>query len=247
MFFLIRIIAFLKKVCHPYPKYACGSCGAAVRHNQNSIQCDGCNYWYHINCQGMNTSIHQIMAEHSSYSWNCLKCGLPNFSTAIYEDFLTSDCSMNNFSVLDSSVPPRTSTPIKKKTFQKNSNKLKILNINFQSVVNKVPEFQCVIDTEKPDVVIGMESWLSPEISSSEIFPLGYTAYRRDRDSKKLVGECLFWCVTILYAQSRHSSTLTVKWYGLNWRLLGCTHYISVHTINQRKMIREVYWNCAGP
>ena len=76
----------------------------------------------------------------------------------------------------------------KKKTFQKNSNKLKILNINFQSIVNKVPEFQCVIDTEKPDVVIGTESWLSPEISSSEIFPLGYTAYRRDRDSKKRSG-----------------------------------------------------------
>ena len=136
----------------------------------------------------MNTSIHQIMAEHSSYSWNCLKCGLPNFSRAIYEDFSTSDCSTNNFSVLDSSLPPRTSTPIKKKTFQKNSNKLKILNINFQSIVNKVPEFQCVIDTEKPDVVIGTESWLSPEISSSEIFPLGYTAYRRDRDSKKRSG-----------------------------------------------------------
>ena len=37
----------------------------------------------------------------------------------------------------------------------KPSSKLKILNINFQSVVNKVPEFHCLTDTEKPDVVIG--------------------------------------------------------------------------------------------
>ena len=29
-------------------KYPCGSCGAAVRYNQNSIQRDGCNFWYHI-------------------------------------------------------------------------------------------------------------------------------------------------------------------------------------------------------
>ena len=30
-------------------------------------------------------------------------------------------------------------------------------------------------------VVVGTESWLSPEISSSEIFPLGYTPCRNDR------------------------------------------------------------------
>ena len=121
----------------------------------------------------MNTSIHQVMAEHASYSWHCLKCGLPNFSTAIYDDFsLSSDCcSVNNFSVLDNSLPPRTSTPIKKKTF-KNPNRLKIIDINFQSVVNKVPELQCLIDTEKPDVVIGTESWLTPEISSGKYFLL---------------------------------------------------------------------------
>ena len=82
-----------------------------------TIQCDGCNLWYHIICQGMNTSIHRVMAEHASYSWHCLKCGLPNFSTAIYDDFsLSSDCcSVNNFSVLDNSLPPRTSTQIKRK------------------------------------------------------------------------------------------------------------------------------------
>ena len=64
----------------------CGSCGAAVEINQNSVQFDGCNFWYHIEYQGMNTGIHQIVAEHSSYSWSCLKFGLPNFSTSVFED-----------------------------------------------------------------------------------------------------------------------------------------------------------------
>ena len=170
------------------PKYPCGSCGAAVRNNQKSIQCDGCNSWYHIHCQGMNTSIHQIMAEHASYSWHCLNCGLPNFCTDYYEDFSLSDCSLNNYSVLDNSLPQMTSTPIKKKPVKTNSNKLKIININFQSVVNKVPELHLLIDTEKPDVVIGTESWLAPEISSGEIFPPDYTAYRTDRKSKTRSG-----------------------------------------------------------
>ena len=44
--------------------------------------------------------------------------------------------------------------------------KLKVLNINFQSVVNKVQEFHCLLDTENPDIVVGTESWLSPDIAS---------------------------------------------------------------------------------
>ena len=97
------------------PKYPCGSCGAAVKHNQNSIQCDGCGFWHHIECQGMNASIYQIMAEHTSYSWTCLKCGLPNFGTTLFDDFSASYCSSNSFSVLEaSSLSPKTSTPSKK-------------------------------------------------------------------------------------------------------------------------------------
>jgi hypothetical protein len=37
------------------------------------------------------------------------------------------------------------------------------------------------LDYTKPDVVCGTESWLGPEIKSSEAFPEDYTAYRRDR------------------------------------------------------------------
>ena len=62
--------------------------------------------------------------------------------------------------------------------------KLKNLNVNFQSVVNKVADLHCLIDTERPDVIIGTESWLSPDIRDSEIFPLGYTPYRADRDTE---------------------------------------------------------------
>ena len=98
------------------PKHPCDSCGAAIRYNQNRIKCDGCNSWYRIYCQGMNTSIHQKMVEHSSYSWNCLKCDLPNFSTNLFDDFSISHCSSNSFSILEaSSLSPKISTPVKMK------------------------------------------------------------------------------------------------------------------------------------
>ena len=164
------------------PKFPCGSCSKAVRHNQNSIQCDGCNIWYHIGCQGLNLTIHDILAEHS-YSWTCLQCGLPNFSSAIFEESLTVLSNSSKYSALDQSLSPMTSTPIKKKAKPKPLNQIKVMNINFQSIVNKVSEFHCFIDTEKPDVVIGTESWLTPDISNNEIFPPGYTPYRADRSA----------------------------------------------------------------
>ena len=61
--------------------------------------------------------------------------------------------------------------------------KLKILNLNFQSVVNKVQELHCLLDIENPDVVVGTESWLHPDIANSKIFPRGYSVFRADRKS----------------------------------------------------------------
>lgn len=48
---------------------------------------------------------------------------------------------------------------------------LRILNINCQSVKSKVPQLHNLIESIKPDVVIGTESWLKPNVHSSECFP----------------------------------------------------------------------------
>ena len=149
---------------------------------------DGCMTWHHINCQGMNIRIHKVHVDHDSYSWSCLKCGLPNFSTTFFETSESSFELSNSFSALDTSQSPLTSTPAKKlsRNFAKKQTpkKLKVLNMNFQSVVNKVQVFHCLLDTENPDIVVGTESWLSPDIASSEIFPEGYHSFRADRKSK---------------------------------------------------------------
>ena len=130
----------------------------------------------------------KVNVDHDSYSWSCLKCGLPNFSTTFFETSESSFELSNSFSALDTSQSPLTSTPAKKlsRAFAKKQTprKLKVLNINFQSVVNKVQEFHCLLDTENPDIVVGTESWLSPDIASSEIFPEGYHSFRADRKSK---------------------------------------------------------------
>ena len=47
------------------------------------------------------------------------------------------------------------------------------------SVCAKKEEFWCHIDATTPDVIIGSETWLKPDISDGEIFPLDYHVYRK--------------------------------------------------------------------
>jgi len=76
------------------------------------------------------------------------------------------------------------STPTRAKKSPKLSVPLRILNVNFQSVKMKKDRLLNILESTKPDVLIGTETWLTPDITSSEIFPSGYTIYRKDRTSK---------------------------------------------------------------
>lgn len=146
----------------------------------------------------MSDTMYGIM-DNSNLSWYCLKCGLPNFSSAYFNQTdYSSFSSSNMFSILsDHSSPGRpnaTSSP--KHTLPRNSpikaneshkfkninHPLKVLTINFQSIKNKKPELESLIDSTNPDIIMGTETWLDPSIASSEYFPAqNYNVYRKDR------------------------------------------------------------------
>ena len=58
---------------------------------------------------------------------------------------------------------------------------IKILNINFQSIKNKVADLHALLDAEKPDILIATETWLKEDVKTCELFPSNYTFYRKDR------------------------------------------------------------------
>ena len=77
-----------------------------------------------------------------------------------------------------------------------------------------------MVDSVKPDIIVGTESWLRPDIINSEIFPSNYKVYRRDRDTS---GGGVFIAVTdeILSTRQQHLETsCEMAWAKIS--IVGC-------------------------
>ena len=111
-------------------------------------------------------------------SWHCIICNHPNYSTIpldlhgistsntfeIDPNFDYDEHSIISIASTSSSVKPvHASTPINKRNAHSKSNlPLRVLNINFQSIKRKQHIVNNIIESSKPDIVIGTETWLNP-------------------------------------------------------------------------------------
>ena len=165
-------------------------CDVSVGWEDRGICCDTCNVWYHIDCQGMSPTMYSIYNRSlgKSMAWECMRCGMPNFSTSLFDTTASLEVS-NRFETLsslsepDSPVPDNIAPPPPKaasspivqqsKEAKPKTNKavlnhpLRILIMNCQSVKNKKAELHTIIDSAKPDIILGNESWLSPDIKKT--------------------------------------------------------------------------------
>ena len=173
--------------------FPCGKCHSPVTYDHKGLQYETCDKWYHAPYQRVGDLQYDYVSN-SSCSWHCTKCNSANYSLICTQD-LSSFATKNPFSTLDltpdcSFNPTQTSTPAKKKhpkDLRKNDSPIKITLINFQSIRVKKSLFYTFIDANKPDIIVGTETWLTAEIHDNDIFPpeLGYTVYRRDRIDKR--------------------------------------------------------------
>ena len=93
-------------------------CQGPCKSNQNCVACDSCDTWFHVKCMNMPLVVfHGI----KNTSWSCFTCGIPNFSTTLFEtthysdSLATSIATENTYSVLSPSLdavrsPESTST-----------------------------------------------------------------------------------------------------------------------------------------
>ena len=223
--------------------FPCGLCDVSVGWEDRGICCDICNIWYHIDCQGMSSTMHGIYSKSLSKSiaWECIRCGMPNFSTSLFDTTASLEVS-NRFETLsslsepDSPVPDNiaphpkaASSPIvqqpkeaKSKTKKAVLNHpLRILIMNCQSIKNKKAEIHAVIDSAKPDIILGNESWLTPEIKNSEIFPDSFDAIRKDRVGDAHGGVFIAFRRDLLCIETPELDTdCEIIWCKLN--IIGC-------------------------
>lgn len=175
--------------------WLCGTCDRPVDWSDRGLACNTCGLWYHAHCQDLNTlhyQHHEDLGEEEP--WYCALCGNPNSYTAL--DLYGVDISISNslpsLPEVDCSTPTEKtmkrplhcSTP--SMAAQQNKWKkrpLRIVNVNFHSAVGKKPEILNLLDSVRPDIVIGTETWMDGEIADSEIFPSSYLPlYRKDRN-----------------------------------------------------------------
>ena len=167
---------------------------------------------------------------------------LSNFSTSLFDTTSSLDVS-NRFETLstlsepDSPIPDKIAPPaafspiVQKEATCKSKTKravlnhpLRILIMNCQSINDKRAELHTVIDSAKPDIILGNESWLTPDIKNSEIFPDSFDAIRKDR-----VGDSHGGGVFIVFRRDllcTESPKLDAIWCKLN---------IYVYYFNQKK------------
>ena len=185
-------------------KYPCGICSKAVKWdpNQPSIACDSCSVWYHKNCLHMPSAVFEALADNSA-SWICCNCGLPNFSSSLFNSFMVP--TINSFGSLSdpnrssepnsvsssiespigspqlSSSPRNNAQTSKRGTKSSKTDSIKIVVLNAQSIMAKRQDAWVLIDSCDPDIIVCSETWLNSTVCDAEVLPPGYIMYRNDR------------------------------------------------------------------
>lgn len=144
--------------------------------------------WFHIHCQNINSGEYSLLGN-TSVAWICSICNIDNDSLRLFPSACDSPNNSKNSelfnisidSLEDHSLPKYQSSPIKYVHTRTAMKPLRIINVNCQSLLNKLGEWRNLLDTTEPDIIIATETWLTESVRSTELECDGYTIYRRDR------------------------------------------------------------------
>ena len=88
---------------HSKIKYPCSICNRSCQKNQSCIQCDKCNKWCHIKCDGTSQTEYnylQTTNENPDIKWFCLCCTM-KFNYQNIPFTLSDDLDLNNINNSD--------------------------------------------------------------------------------------------------------------------------------------------------
>ena len=170
----------------PSYRFPCGNCNKPCRSNQKAIFCDGCSFWFHAKCQKLSDD-HYFQLGLSTDKL----IPLPRSSLSPH----TGSPSSESFASLENSRSSKSysfSGPFN--VYSLNNSKLCCILLNacsLKSVTassNKLIQFQQLIYSSLPSLVVVTETWLKDNIDDSEILPRGYNIFRLDRPGDRKGG-----------------------------------------------------------
>ena len=178
-------------------RYPCGACDISVKWDQRAVACESCGQWFHLHCQDpdMNSTEYEDLGK-SDATWHCVVCANANYSPVAYDLFglntsqnVSRTHSTSSFSSIFGFEPTQSSTPTRASKQNKHTRRpLRLITVTCCSVVGKTAELANLIDSTQPDIILGTESWLTPNVSSAEVFPRHYAVHRRDRKARLAAG-----------------------------------------------------------
>lgn len=170
-------------------QFPCSVCQKAVAKNHRALQCDSCDTWTHIKCDGITPKEYKLYQNHTNPSYNCPTCTLQDatdLSSTSSDDLRNT----SNTTTSSHSHSPQHSTPQTPLTNNQQQNDkypkqtIRIMTVNCRSLQSqrKRMQLQELIETHKPDIIAGTESHLDSSITTSETFPNNYQIFRKDRN-----------------------------------------------------------------
>ena len=166
-------------------KYPCGNCcKQPVKSNQDGLQCDACDSWYHLRC--LPEAIRISRAEYTRLSetnedWYCYECQLP---TLIDSFFSTTNDNTDHANVSEHTSSMCTELILELNELRiKNSKSIIIGNLNINSLRNKFNEVKEILNNRLLDCLILCETKLDASFPDAKCNVTEYRMYRQDRNA----------------------------------------------------------------
>ena len=155
-----------------------------VKSNQDGLQCDACDSWYHLRC--LPEAIRISRAEYTRLSqtnedWYCYECQLPPLTDS---SFSTPDDNTDHTNVSEHTSSMCTELiPELNELRIKNSKSLIIGNLNINILRNKFSEVKESLNNRLLDCLILCETKLDASFPDARFNVTEYRMYRKDRNA----------------------------------------------------------------
>ena len=198
-------------------KNPCGTCQKPVKSNQDGLQCDSCDTWFHLRCLPDAIRISRaeyIRLSQSNENWFRYECQLPTLTDSLFSSATSvdGDTTDDDLFIETSDVSDVGNLFNELRTVRGKCRKNVIIshiniNININSVRYKLLELSDLFSESLVDILVISETQLDATFTQAQFDVPGFKSFRKDRSAHG--GGILVYVRADLPTQQRPDRELT--------------------------------------